>query len=184
MLRQTFLQLTAAGLTGAVLASCASPTTSPVTGGPVVWPGRSFSSVRAFVYDCDADKSVSFFQKDGRQHQGVIGAGTVLTAAQTRRLLATLTMATPRRNHTACYVPHHAFVFYDASAQPVAHAEVCFNCTLLKSSPAGLPPHVDFPALWALLQEARVPVGPGRQIYKDLRKAQASPAPPPLPTAR
>lgn len=172
MRRKTFLHLTASCLSGAALSSCVSSTTAPVTGIPVVWPGRSFSSVRAFVYDCDADKSVSFFQKDGRQHLGVIGTGTVLTPDQTRRLLATLTMATPRRNHTACYVPHHAFVFYDASGQPVAHAEVCFNCTLLKSSPAGLPPHVDFPALWALLQEAGVPVGPGRQFYKDLRKAR------------
>lgn len=174
MHRHTFLKLTAASLTGAVLPSCVSSTTAPVTGVPVVWPGRIFASVKAFVYDCDADKSVSFFQADGRQHQGVIGSGVTLNPAQVRRLLGTLTLATPRQHRTACYVPHHAFVFYDSAGQPVAHAEVCFNCTLVKSTPAGLPPNVDFAALWDLLQESGVPTGPGRQFYKDLRRTQES----------
>ncbi|MES2708182.1 MAG: hypothetical protein V4726_16430 [Verrucomicrobiota bacterium] len=170
MNRHTFLQLTAAGLTGGVLASCASPGSRAAQ--PAAWPPQPFTRARAFVYDCDADQSVGFFQKDGRQSRGVIGDGVTLNPAQVKRLLAALTMPVPRRGRTACFVPHHAFVFYNAEDQAVAHAEICFNCRTLKSFPAGLPSCVDFPALWTLLQEAGVPVGPGSQFYRDLRRAR------------
>lgn len=167
MNRKTFLQITGTCLAGAALPSCATP--GPEAGQRVSWPGVRFVRVRAFVYDCDVDKTVGFLQKEGRICRGVInGPGVVLTSSQVNRLLSTLTMSTKRKGRTACFVPHHAFVFYDAADHVVAHAEICFNCTTLRSYPAGLPEHIDFPAIWSLLMEAGVPVGPGSQFYKDL----------------
>ena len=75
------------------------------------WPVK-FASVRAFVYDCRADRSVGFFQKDGTRHRGVInGPGALLTKTQVQRLMPALTTATARQHRTACYHPHHAFLF-------------------------------------------------------------------------
>ena len=168
MNRQSFLRLTGTGLMGAVLSSCA---TAPVSSVPVVWPTRKFATVRAFVYDCDADKSVSFFQKNGAVHRGVInGPGVLLTEAQVQRLMPALTTDTVRQHRTACYLPHHAFLFYDASGHVMAHSEICFTCTIQRSSPAGLPEHINFQAVWDILREAGVPCGDGSQFYKDLFK--------------
>ena len=144
--RSTFLRLTSASCTSLLLASCAS---APVSGQPVAWPPMAFASVRAFAYDCHADRSVSFFQKDGTLHRGILnGQGVLLTDSQTRTLLPTLTTATVRKHRTACYLPHHAFVFYDAAGRPIAHSEICFTCTIQRSSPAGLPEHIDFQSVW------------------------------------
>lgn len=169
MNRLSFLRFTGAGLAGAVLSSCAS---APVSGIPVAWPPAKFSTVRAFVYDCDADDTKGFFQKNGAVAKGVInGPGALLSPAQVQRLLPALTTETPRKNHTACYLPHHAFVFYDAAGRVVAHAEICFNCTIQRSFPAGLPGHINFQAVWDLLRELGVPCGDGSQFYRDLYKS-------------
>lgn len=168
MNRQSFLHLTGSALAGALLSSCAS---APVSGVPVAWPPTQFATVRAFVYDCDADQSVSFFQKNGAVHRGVInGPGAVLTEEQVRRLMPALTTETVRKHRTACYLPHHAFLFYDATGRVVAHTEICFTCTLQRSSPAGLPEHINFQAVWDILREAGVPCGAGSQFYKALYK--------------
>jgi len=158
-------------LTGAALVSCASAP-SPAGGGGA-WPPAKFASVRAFVYDCDADGTRHFFQKDGALARGIInGPGVLLTEAQVKRLLPALTTETPRDHRTACFLPHHAFVFYDAGGRVVAHTEVCFTCTIQQSFPAGLPGHIQFQKVWDILLEAGVPCGEGSQFYKDLFKAR------------
>ena len=168
MNRESFLRLSATGLLGAVLSSCAS---APVSGVPVAWPPAKFASIRAFVYDCDADRSVGFFQKDGSMAKGIInGPGALLTEDQVKRLMPALTTETVRKHRTACYLPHHAFLFYNAAGQVVAHTEICFTCTIQRSSPAGLPEHINFQAVWDILREAGVPCGDGSQFYKDLFK--------------
>ncbi len=168
MNRESFLRLSGTAFAATLLFSCAS---APVSGVPVAWPPASFTTVRAFVYDCDADRSVSFFQKDGSLHRGIINApGALLTEAQVKRLLPALTTATARKHRTACYLPHHAFLFYDAAGRVVAHTEICFSCTIQRSSPAGLPEHINFQAVWDILREAGVPCGSGSQFYRDLFK--------------
>lgn len=168
MNRESFLRLCATGLLGAVLSSCAS---APVSGVPVAWPPAKFATVRAFVYDCDADQSKGFFQKDGRPARGIInGPGALLTDSQVKRLMPALTTETVRQHRTACYLPHHAFVFYDAAGRVVAHTEICFTCTIQRSFPAGLPEHINFQAGWDILREAGVPCGDGSQFYRDLFK--------------
>ena len=166
MNRLSILRLLAALAACLGFVSCAG-TPSPAQS--AAWPNRPFSSVRAFVYDCDADKSVDFIQSNGQVSKGVInGQGALLTADQVTRLMPVLTTATPRNGRTACFVPHHAFVFYDANGQRVANVDVCFTCALMKSHPEGLPKHVNYPALWAILEEAKVPLGHGSKFYQDL----------------
>ncbi len=170
MNRSSFLRLSGAGLTGALFSSCAS---TPLSGVPVVWPTAAFSSVRVFAYDCDADETVGFFQKNGSRAKGVINhPGQLLTAAQVKLLLPALTTETRRKNHTACFIPHHAVVFYNASGQVVAHTEICFNCSVQRSYPSGLPESIHYQSVWDLFRELGVPCGDGSQFYKDLYKAQ------------
>jgi hypothetical protein len=170
MNRFSLLRLMGACVAGLWLGACATP---PVSGVPVRWPAASFASVRAFAYDCDADESRHFFQKNGAVHRGILnGQGVLLSEEQVKRVVAALTLETPRQHRTACFLPHHSFVFYDAAGQVVAHTEVCFTCTIQQSTPKGLPEHINFQAVWDVLREMGVPCGDGSQFYKDLYKAQ------------
>jgi hypothetical protein len=108
-------------------------------------------------------------------HTGVINTpGILLSAAQVKRLLATANTPAPLLKYKACYVPHHAFVFYDASDKPVATLEVCFTCNRHIATPDGTPKHIDYGALWTLLREAGVPAERGPYYYRELyRKKKA-----------
>jgi hypothetical protein len=168
MTRLSFLCMGAAILALFGLSSCAN--TGGVSTAPN-WPNAAFSSVRAYVYDCDADDSVSFFQKGGRVTKGVINTGgSLLNAEQVNRLQRILQQPTPRKARTACFIPHHAFVYYDAAGKPVGHVEICFTCDIHRAYPGGLPTHVDMDALWNLLGELDVARGEGRKYYQDLYK--------------
>ncbi len=140
---------------------------APAPGTKVAWPGMVFAEVRAFCYDYTAEEPKSFFI-NGRMHRGVMDAdGVKLTADQTQRLVAALTVSQGKQSRTPCYKPHHAFVFYDASGKVVAVFEMCFGCNKFVETPNGLPEYVDTPALFALCQELRLPLGTGNKFYTD-----------------
>lgn len=157
----------------AALTSC---TTSPEASGNPAWPGLPFKTVRAFVYDCEAEhNNMSFFKKDGSMHQGVINApGALLSATQVQTLLKAVTTYSPKDKYKACYVPHHAFVFYDDAGRPVAHLEVCFTCRRTKASPAGIAESFDYSILWNLLHELGVPAERGPYFYRELYRRKSA----------
>ncbi len=172
MKRSAFLKVlgstSAAALTGCT-------TTAPSSGAGAAWPPVPYQTVRAFVYDCEAEhNNMGFWHKDGAMHSGVLNApGTALSATQVKRLLATANTPAPLDHYKPCYVPHHAFVFYDAADKPVATLEVCFMCRRHTATPAGTPEHIDYGALWSLLHELKVPAERGQNYYRELyRKAQ------------
>lgn len=154
------------------LASCTSyfgvgarPTPAPGT--KVSWPGVAYQEVRAYCYDYTAEKSGSFFV-EGRMHRGVMDPkGVKLSAEQTQRLVAALTVSHDKQSRTPCYKPHHAFVFYDAAGKPAAVFEMCFGCNKFVETPDGLPEYVDTPALWNLCRELGLPLGEGNAFYTE-----------------
>lgn len=176
MTRSDFLKSLCA-TSAAALTSCS--TTQPASGGVKSWPPVAFKTVRAFVYDCEAEhNNMSFFKADGSMHQGVINApGALLSAAQVQRLIAAVTTEAPRGKYKPCYVPHHAFVFYDGSGKVVAHLEVCFTCGRTIASPGGIAEHYDYSLLWNLLHELGVPAERGpyyyRQLYRQKKAGRA-----------
>ena len=106
-------------------------------------------------------------------HRGILnGPGVLLTDAQVQRLMPALTTPTVRPHRTACYLPHHAFLFYDKAGRVIAHTEICFTCAVQRSSPVGLPDHINYQTVWDILREAGVPCGAGSQFYEDLFKAR------------
>jgi hypothetical protein len=59
-----------------------------------------------------------------------------------------------------CYLPHNAFVFYDAAGKPVAFYEICFSCLRHRSDLNGVESgNADFPALAAIFSAHRLPFG-------------------------
>lgn len=152
-----------------VAALTACSTTPDASSGGTQWPPVAFSSVRAFVYDCEAEHRNMTFLKNGKMHTGVINApGALLNAGQTARLMKILNTPATRDKYKPCYVPHHAIVFYNAAGQPVANVEICFTCRRHIASPAGTPEIVDYNALWSLMHELGVPAQRGEGYYRNL----------------
>lgn len=169
MNRSDFLKmLCAASATG--LTACSTTSSSSPAAAGASWPPAGYTTVRAFVYDCEAEhRNMSFWRKDGGMHTGVINApGAVLTPAQVKRVVATANTPAPLKKYKPCYVPHHAFVFYDAADKPVATLEVCFTCNRHVATPGGTPEHIDYGTLWAILHEAGVPAERGPYYYRQL----------------
>lgn len=167
MNRSAFLKTACAAASSIFLTNCAG-TKPAASGAPVAWPRAPFKTVRAFAYDCEAEHGVSFFQK-GRMHKGVLNApGAVLSPSQVQRLLADVTKGEPLDDRKPCYVPHHAFVFYDAADQPVATLEICFTCRRFQATPPGLPEQIGYDVPWTIMKELNVPAERGKGYYSDL----------------
>lgn len=152
------------------LSSCANYASvfapaSPAPGTRVSWPNVAYTEVRGYCYDYTAEKESSFFI-NGRMHSGVKNAeGVKLSSMQTKRLLAALTVSQPKQKRTACYKPHHAYVFYDAKGKAVAVFEMCFGCNKFVATPGGTPEYVDYNELLALTKELGLPYGNGNKFY-------------------
>lgn len=169
MIHRSFLPLVLCAL---MLPACASYRSvfappSPAVGTKVSWPGVPFSEVRAYCYDYTAEEQPSFFIQ-GRMHRGVMDPrGAKLNEAQTKKLLAAVTVSQPKQDRTPCYKPHHAFVFYDTAGKVAAVFEMCFGCNRFVETPAGAPEYIDKNALWSLCQELGLPTGVGNKFYTD-----------------
>jgi hypothetical protein len=154
----------------AVLTNCSSP--APV-GSPVTWPKQSFSTVKAYAYHCDAEPGRDFIQTSGRYHIGILKPGPVeLSPDQVQRLLAAITVPQAKSRRTPCYVPHHAFVFFDAKGRRVANLDICFTCNKFRAFPEGVVEYPDMHRLYALVQELGLPTGTGKYFYRDLYEQQ------------
>ena len=141
---------------------------SPAPGTVVNWPGMAYDEVRAYCYDYTAEETETFLDpKIGRMHSGVMNrTGVKLNAAQTKQLMAAITVSQPKGERTPCYKPHHAFVFFN-QGRPVAVFEMCFGCNRQKSYPAGTPEYIDRQALWDLTAELGLPLGKGNAFYTE-----------------
>ena len=156
----------------AVLPSCAvyrgvGASPSPAVGTKVSWPNVAFTEVRGYCYDYTAESNSAFLH-DGRMHAGVKDPkGVKLTPAQTRRLIEALTISQAKQTRTACYKPHHAFVFYDAKGKSAAVFEMCFGCNKFIATPGGVPEYINYDALYALCKELGLPLGEGNAFYTE-----------------
>jgi hypothetical protein len=168
MKRSEFLR-TLCGGTTAALTGC-STAARPARSSATPWPPVPYKSVRAFVYDCEAEQhNMTFLDKGNRMHKGVINApGAPLSPAQVKRLVATTNTPATRNKYKPCYVPHHAIVFYDEADHPVANLEICFTCNRHIATPSGTPEIIDYGSLWALMHELNVPAQRGEGYYRQL----------------
>lgn len=166
MIATKILLMSAAGC-ALVLSSCQSPP-SPAPGARVDWPGVQFSSVRAYCYDYTAERRSSFWA-EGRMHKGVMNPeGVLLSPAQVKRLLASITVSQPEQPRSSCYKPHHAFMFFDAGGRVVAVFEMCFGCNQFIAMPPGVPVYIDTTDLYRLTHQLGLPLGTGDKFYSEV----------------
>ncbi len=106
---------------------------------PNGFPGIEFSEVRAFAFDLEvAGRPICRgpLDPDGTTCSTVARPGVKLTSEQTKKLTDLLAARSSYGGGSACFLPHHGFVFYDAAGVPVAELSVCFLCDMAEAHPA------------------------------------------------
>lgn len=103
------------------------------------FPGVAFAEVRAYVFDLGNSGRPTCgmpLAEDGTLCKTVRPSGVVLSDAQTKLLLGMLAKKSTWGEGSACFLPHHGFVFYDEAGTPVAQISVCFMCQMMVSAPS------------------------------------------------
>ena len=133
------------------------------------WPGVEYSEVRAYAWPNDKDTRAVILPGIKLKPGAINQDGAVITADQTKRLLAAVTGNYPEHAVANCYIPHNAFVFYDAEKMPVAYVEVCFTCLSTVIKPGGSAEWPDLVSLATIFDELKLPMGD----YADLKAFKA-----------
>lgn len=126
-----------------------------------LWPQDKFAYVVAYCYDHSQDKrGTSIIQKDGTHHKGIISAVTLRLSPDQDKKLRRLLLVPPKTHPGSadCFLPHHAFVFYDSDWNPKAHISICFLCGTFKAQPKNSQPNLDLVGLQKLVEELGIPV--------------------------
>jgi len=160
------------------------PAVSPLLAGE--WPSATFTEVRAYAWP-DDQNTTAVIMPDRSLKPGVINKeGALLTAKEVQQLRAAVTGKHPEYPVAACYLPHNAFVFYDADKKPVASVELCFGCRGFRIQPKNAIRNLDWLSLAAIFDAHHLPMG-SLQDLQSFKKdfiaveVESSKAPRPLP---
>lgn len=133
------------------------------------WPPKGYTEVRAFLYNLDSDDSLPCVTKGRLDASMTDTNGVRLTDAQVSRFLTTITGKHPQHEVAGCYVPHHAYVFYDHEHRIVGWVELCFGCLNYRASSPSAPVVFDIFALQELTVELGLPVLKKEADYLTLK---------------
>ncbi len=142
------------------------------------FPGKPFSAVRAFVMNEDVTgppPCLVAVDAKGTLCKSVRGPGRVLTPSQAATLQSTLNAPTSfGEPESKCFIPHHAFVYYDAHGQVVGQAAVCFMCDAVRGEP-DVPAQGKDPSKTSLSKDGKAAL---QSLCRDLGLAHCAGEPP------
>jgi hypothetical protein len=134
------------------------------------WPPEHYTEVRAFLYNLDSDDSRPCVTK-GRLDASVADTnGVRLSNSQISRFLEAVTGKHPEHGVAGCYVPHHAYGFYDQKHRIIGWVELCFGCLNYRASSPKAPAVLDVFALTDLTIELGLPVLKKEDDYLNLKQ--------------
>src|SRR5262249_47530387 len=120
-----------------------------------------FAEVRAYYYNATSQHDCRILDAKGQLDASVSDKrGVVLNPEQVARLLAAINGRQRLHPITACYVPHHAFIFYNSWGRRVAVFGFCPGCLKASPDPNNPGPYYNFPALADLIADLHLPLGP------------------------
>lgn len=130
----------------------------PVSASPP-WPDIPFTEVRAYAWPTDLRTNAVILPGMKPLPGSLRPEGIPLSPQQVTRLQTAVTGRFPEVVQAFCYVPHNAFIFYNADKKPVAYVEICFTCGGYRAAPKGTAKNYDLPALAKLFHELGLPTG-------------------------
>jgi len=125
------------------------------------WPRAEYTEIRAYAYNLDGRSRQHSILVAGKLHPTVVNPdGVLLTKAQEAKLIAAINGKHPTHPVASCFIPRHAFIFYH-HRKVVASVDICFECLVSDSTPAGISQPNDLPALDELCDELKLTKSPG-----------------------
>lgn len=97
----------------------------------LIWPGVPYSTVKVFLYNTDNKLMGNHSPvKDGKLIPSIVDAGKTLSSSDLVFLQSWLAsdLSLLQAGLSGCYIPHHAFVFYNDKNEIVAWMSTCFLC--------------------------------------------------------
>ena len=103
------------------------------------YPDVPFATVKGFAFNLGKKgrpECLMPVYDDGTLCKSVETPGVVLNEQQKKRLLKLLSSPkTFGAMEAKCFIPHHAFVFYDKNGKTVGQVSICFMCVGLRADP-------------------------------------------------
>ena len=135
------------------------------------WPDAKYAVVRGYYYNTASEHDRRIIDRNEKLDSTVVNPdGVALNPAQVARLLAAINGRQRMHPITACYVPRHAFIFYNSWGRRVAVFEFGLECLKASPDPNTAGPFYNFPALADLLTELGLPLGPKFRTPREYRK--------------
>lgn len=168
-------QLSAAFQLAACLLSCskAKPisTVTKLTGHKVNgWPDKPYDRVVGYLFDNPTDEPFSLLRTEPVDMNQLLKLKTkevILDENNVDSLLNAVFNSNLRFGLTACYNPHHVFVFFK-DTQPIAAIEICFSCDNIAFYPTRETDfHFDLEALARLSDRLGLGLGPTKRSVDD-----------------
>ena len=142
---------------------------SPLLGAD--WPDVKYAQVRGYFYNTASQHDRRIIDRNEKLDSTIVNPeGVVLNPSQVARLLAALNGRQRMHPVTACYVPQHAFIFYNSWGRRVAVFEFGLECLKGSPHPNTAGPYYNFPALAELLSDLGLPLGPKFKSPRAYRK--------------
>lgn len=142
---------------------------SPLLGAD--WPDVKYAVVRGYFYNVGSEHDRRIIDGNEKLDSTVVNPdGVELSRTQVARLLAAINGHQRIHPMTACYVPQHAFIFYNSWGRRVAVFEFGLECLKGSPDPNTAGPSYNFPALAELLAELGLPLGPKFKSPREYRK--------------
>ena len=140
-----------------------------------------FSTVEIVLYNGRVEPGPLI--RDGKINPGVAQSWTrKLSKKQVEKLISAITGKHQPKPDPLCFVPHHGFIFRDASLKIVGSLEVCTLCESHRYypyKPTGLSLYWDVVALKALIEELGMPtfrsIADGDAFFADKDKLNKGP---------
>lgn len=135
------------------------------------WPDVKYTEVRAYYYNSASQYDLRIIDAKEKLDSTVTNPnGAILNPAQVKRLLAAINGRQRLHPITACYIPHHAFIFYNSWGRRVAVFEFCLECLKGSPDPNTTGPYYDYPALAELVSDLGLSLGPKFRNPRAYRK--------------
>ncbi len=133
------------------------------------WPPNGYTEVRAFLYNLDSSDALPCVTNGVLDASVTDTNGVRLTDAQVSRFLKAVTGPHAKHLVAGCFVPHHAYVFYNRKHRIIGWAELCFGCLNYEASSPQAPAVFDILALENLTRELGLPVLNKEKEYEALK---------------
>ncbi|MEN8122296.1 MAG: SdiA-regulated domain-containing protein [Bacteroidota bacterium] len=145
--------------------------TSQINAQTTVWPNIEYAYAKAYMYNLKSNLHGEYqIVKNDRIDKTATSEGILLTKKQTRKVIMLSGKDVKGLNAglSACFIPHHAIVFFSKNNKPVASVMLAFDCESMRLEPVKKTPKLNRELTEKEIEEQLVILNEYEQLIKEL----------------